>query len=433
MLKVTGYEFRNNPQPATRNSFMIHFERTKLANGLTVIVHQDKTTPMVAMDVCYNVGSRDEHPDRTGFAHLFEHLMFGGSKHIPSYDEPLQKAGGDNNAFTSNDLTNYYLTLPKNNIETGFWLESDRMLELAFSKSSLDVQRNVVIEEFKQRYLNQPYGDVWPLLRQLTYTVHPYQWPTIGREISHIEKATMPQVKDFFFSHYAPDNAVLVVTGDVEFDHILKLAERWFGPIPNRNVKARNIPQEPEQTAPRELTVERDVPNDMIYMAYHMVDRLDARYYATDLVSDVLSNGNSSRMYQNLVQKEKLFTELDAYLSGDYEPGLFVVSGKPSNGVSLETARKAIEVELDRMKQELVSEYELEKVKNKMEANIVYGEMNYLTKAMNLATNEILQDANLINTQSDSYRAVTPKHIQEVAQQLFRPENCSVINYLAKK
>ena len=412
---------------------MIHFERTKLANGLTVIVHQDKTTPMVAVDVCYNVGSRDEHPDRTGFAHLFEHLMFGGSKHIPSYDEPLQKAGGDNNAFTSNDLTNYYLTVPKNNIETGFWLESDRMLELAFSKKSLDVQRNVVIEEFKQRQLNQPYGDVWPLLRQLAYKVHPYQWPTIGREISHIEKATMQQVKDFFFAHYAPDNAVLVVTGDVDFDQVVKLAERWFSPIPNRNVTPRNIPQEPEQTEIREQTVVRGVPNDTIYMAYHMSDRLDPMYYATDMVSDVLSNGNSSRMYLNLVQKEKLFTELDAYLSGDYEPGLFVVSGKSSDGVSLETARKAIERELDRMKQDRVPEYELEKVKNKVEANIVYGEMNYLTKAMNLATNEILDDASLINSQVESYRAVTSEQIQEVSQHIFRHENCSVLNYIAKK
>lgn len=412
---------------------MIHFERTKLANGLTVIVHQDKTTPMVAVDVCYNVGSRDEHPDRTGFAHLFEHLMFGGSKHIPSYDEPLQKAGGDNNAFTSNDLTNYYLTVPKNNLETGFWLESDRMLELAFSKSSLDVQRNVVIEEFKQRQLNQPYGDVWPLLRQLAYKVHPYQWPTIGREISHIEKATMQQVKDFFFAHYAPDNAVLVVTGDVDFNEVVKLAERWFGPIPNRNVKPRNIPQEPVQTEIREQTVVRDVPNDTIYMAYHMADRLDPVYYATDLVSDVLSNGNSSRMYKNLVQKKKLFTELDAYLSGDYEPGLFVVSGKPSNGISLETARTEIEKELESMKQDLVSDYELEKVKNKLEANIVYGEMNYLTKAMNLATNEILDDASLINSQVENYRSVTTEQIREVSQQIFRPENCSVLYYNAKK
>lgn len=412
---------------------MIHFERTRLPNGLTILIHPDKTTPMVAVDVCYNVGSRDEHPNHTGFAHLFEHLMFGGSKHIPSYDEPLQKAGGDNNAFTSNDLTNYYLTLPNDNLETGFWLESDRMLELAFSENSLEVQRNVVIEEFKQRYLNQPYGDIWPLLRQLAYKVHPYQWPTIGREISHIEKATIQQVKDFFFTHYAPNNAVLVVSGNIEPEKVIKLAEKWFGPIPARQVKPRDIPQEPEQTEMREQTVIRDVPNDSLYMAYHMSDHLSPDYYATDLISDVLSNGNSSRMYVNLVQKQKLFTELDAYLSGDFEPGLFVVSGKPSDGISLETARKAIESELDRIKQERVQERELEKVKNKVEANIVYSEMNYLTKGMNLATNEILTDASLINTQIELYRSVTADHIRNVAQQIFRPENCSVLNYIAKK
>lgn len=412
---------------------MIYFERTKLANGLTVIVHRDKTTPMVAINICYNVGSRDEHPDHTGFAHLFEHLMFGGSANIPVYDDPLQKAGGDNNAFTSNDLTNYYLTLPKNNMETGFWLESDRMLELAFSETSLEVQRNVVIEEFKQRYLNQPYGDVWPLIRQMAYKVHPYQWPTIGREISHIESATMQHVKDFFYRHYAPDNAVLVVSGDVEFDEVLTLAERWFGPIPNRNVKLRDLPKEPVQTELRVQTVERQVPNNTIYLAYHMADHLDPNYYAVDLISDILSSGNSSRLYLNLVQKEKLFTELDAYLSGDFEPGLFIISGKPSDGVSLEKARQAIDRELDRMKQIIVTEYELEKVKNKVEANMEYSEMNYLTKAMNLATNEIMCDAHLINSQIELYRSVTSRQIQEVSQQIFRADNCSVLNYLAKK
>jgi predicted Zn-dependent peptidase len=412
---------------------MIYFERTKLANGLTVIVHQDKTTPMVAINICYNVGSRDEDPDHTGFAHLFEHLMFGGSANIPVYDEPLQKAGGDNNAFTSNDLTNYYLTLPKNNMETGFWIESDRMLELAFSESSLEVQRNVVIEEFKQRYLNQPYGDVWPLIRQMAYKVHPYQWPTIGREISHIESANMQHVKDFFYRHYAPDNAVLVVSGDVQLDEVMVLAERWFGPIPNRHIKPRNLPQEPVQTQMRELTVERDVPNSTIYMAYHMADHLDPNYYAVDLISDILSSGNSSRLYLNLVQKRKLFTELDAYLSGDFEPGLFIISGKPSDGVSLATAHKAINEELDKMKQIKVTEYELEKVKNKVEANMEYSEMNYLTKAMNLATNEIMQDANLINSQINFYRSVTTDQIQQVSQQIFRADNCSVLNYIAKK
>ncbi|MGE5446897.1 MAG: M16 family metallopeptidase [Bacteroidales bacterium] len=412
---------------------MIYFERAKLANGLTVIVHQDKTTPMVAINICYNVGSRDEDPDHTGFAHLFEHLMFGGSANIPVYDDPLQKAGGDNNAFTSNDLTNYYLTLPKNNMETGFWLESDRMLELAFSESSLEVQRNVVIEEFKQRHLNQPYGDAWPLIRQMAYKVHPYQWPTIGREISHIERATMQHVKDFFYKHYAPDNAVLVVSGNVQLDEVMVLAERWFGPIPNRQVKPRNLPAEPVQTQMRELVVERDVPNSTIYMAYHMADHLDPNYYAVDLISDILSSGNSSRLYLDLVQKNKLFTELDAYLSGDFEPGLFIISGKPSDGISLEKARIAIDNELDRMKQTKVTEYELEKVKNKVEANMEYSEMNYLTKAMNLATNEIMHDANLINSQIDLYRSVTVDQIQQVSQQIFRAENCSVLNYFAKK
>jgi predicted Zn-dependent peptidase len=271
------------------------------------------------------------------------------------------------------------------------------------------------------------------LLRQLAYKVHPYQWPTIGREISHIEKATMQQVKDFFFAHYAPDNAVLVVTGDVNFDQIMNLSEHWFGSVPSRNVKPRNLPVEPCQTEIREQTVYRNVPNDTIYMAWHMAGRLDSSYFAADLASDVLSNGNSSRIYQNLVQKEKLFTELDAYLSGDFEPGLFVVSGKPSDGISLETAQKAIERELDRMKHDLVSEYELEKVKNKLEANIVYGEMNYLTKAMNLATNEILQDANLINTHIERYRQITSKQIQEESQNIFRTENCSVLHYIANK
>jgi predicted Zn-dependent peptidase len=412
---------------------MIYFERTKLANGLTVIVHRDKTTPMVAINICYNVGSRDEDPDHTGFAHLFEHLMFGGSANIPVYDEPLQKAGGDNNAFTSNDLTNYYLTLPKNNMETGFWLESDRMLELAFSESSLEIQRNVVIEEFKQRYLNQPYGDVWPLIRQMAYKVHPYQWPTIGREISHIESATMQHVKDFFYRHYAPDNAVLVVSGDVQFDEVMILAERWFGPIPNRQIKPRNLPQEPIQTHVRELSVERDVPNSTIYMAYHMADHLDPNYYAVDLISDILSSGNSSRLYLDLVQKRKLFTELDAYLSGDFEPGLFIISGKPSDGISLETAHKAINEELDKMKQIKVTEYELEKVKNKVEANMEYSEMNYLTKAMNLATNQIMHDATLINSQIDLYRSVTTDQIRQVSQQIFRADNCSILNYIAKK
>ncbi|MDX9882890.1 MAG: pitrilysin family protein [Prolixibacteraceae bacterium] len=412
---------------------MIDFEKYALDNGLTVIVHSDKTTPMVAIDVCYNVGSRNEEPERTGFAHLFEHLMFGGSKHIPNYDEPLQKAGGDNNAYTTNDLTNYYLTVPKVNMETGFWLESDRMLELAFSQKSLDVQKNVVIEEFKQRNLNQPYGDVWALIREMAYKVHPYRWATIGKEISHIEKATLGEVKEFFYRHYAPNNAVLVVTGNVTSDEVMKLAEKWFGPIPARELTPKTIPVEPPQTEYREQTVFRDVPNDALYMAFHTVDRLHPDYYATDLVSDILSSGNSSRLYQRLVQEKKLFATLDAYISGDYDPGLFIFSGNPSEGVSLEEARAALENEIGQIKSAPVDAHELEKVKNKFEANLIYSEIRYQSKAQNLATLEVLKDAALINTQTDEYRRVSASDIQRVASQLFVPENCSVLYYRSEK
>ncbi|HBL77015.1 MAG: peptidase M16 [Bacteroidetes bacterium GWF2_42_66] len=412
---------------------MINFEKYILDNGLTVIVHQDKTTPMVAIDVCYKVGSRDEDPARTGFAHLFEHLMFGGSKHIPSYDEPLQKAGGDNNAYTTNDLTNYYLTVPKVNMETGFWLESDRMLELAFSQKSLDVQKNVVIEEFKQRNLNQPYGDVWALIRGMAYQVHPYRWATIGQEISHIENATLSHVKDFFYHHYAPNNAVLVVTGDITSAEVMKLAEKWFSTIPARELAPKNIPVEPPQTAYREQTVYRDVPNDALYMAFHMADRLHPDYYATDMISDVLSNGNSSRLYQRLVQEKKIFTTLDAYISGDYDPGLFIFSGNPSEGIDLEEARAELENEIELIKLAPVDARELEKVKNKFEANLIYSEISYQNKAQNLATLEVLKDAALINTQMDGYRAVSATDIQMVASHIFVPENCSVLYYRAKK
>ena len=412
---------------------MINYEKYKLDNGLTVIVHQDKSTPMVAIDVCYKVGSRNEDPTRTGFAHLFEHLMFGGSKNIPNYDEPLQRAGGDNNAFTTNDLTNYYLTVPKVNIETGFWLESDRMLELAFSQKSLDIQKNVVIEEFKQTTLNQPYGDVWASIREMAYREHPYRWTTIGKEISHIENATLNNVKDFFFHHYAPNNAVLVVAGNVQPDEILELANKWFGPIPSREIAANTIPVEPMQTAYREKTVVREVPNDALYMAFHMADRLHPDYYVADMISDILSDGNSSRLYQRLVQENRIFTSLDAYISGDYDPGLFIFSGKPSDGITLEQARVELEKEIELIKNTPVDEKELEKVKNKFEANIIYSEISYLNKAQNLATFEVLKDAEIINAQMDSYRAVTVDDIQRVASHIFVPENCSVLYYRAKK
>lgn len=411
---------------------MIKFEKYILDNGLRIIVHPDKTTPMAAVNVVYDVGARDEDPNKTGFAHLFEHLMFGGSVNIPDYDTPLQKVGGENNAFTTSDLTNYYLTLPSQNIETGFWLESDRMLGLAFSEKSLEVQRNVVIEEFKQRYLNQPYGDVYPLIKQLAYKVHPYQWPTIGKEIAHIADATLADVKDFFYKHYAPNNAVLTVTGNVDVEQVLKMAEKWFGDIPRRNVPVRNLPVEPVQTAFREQRVDRNVPYDGLYISFHMDSKLGPDYYTTDLISDILSGGQSSRLYRKLVVEEGMFGELDAYISGDTDPGLFTVAGKLIEGVSIEQAEKAIWAELSYLVNESVPAVELQKVVNKVEANLVYSEIGYLNKAMSLANFELMGDAALINQQKELYRQVTPEKIQGVAKNIFKRDNCSTLYYHKK-
>lgn len=412
---------------------MIKFEKFQLSNGLKVIVHQDRSTPLAVIDILYNVGARDEDPDRTGFAHLFEHLMFGGSINIPNYDEPLQMVGGENNAFTTNDITNYYLTLPSENIETGFWLESDRMLSLAFSEKSLEVQRAVVIEEFKQRYLNQPYGDVWLLLRPMAYKVHPYQWDTIGKEISHIENARMEDVKAFFQKFYCPNNAIMVVAGDVDTDNVKKLAEKWFGSIPKGPGNARDLLAEPAQTEARSLTVERDVPVDAIYKAYHMCSRYDKEYYAVDLLSDILSRGNSSRMHNSLIKEKKLFSDIHAYLMGDLDKGLFVISGKLIKGVNMEQADAAINEEVAKIKMEFVNADELTKVKNKTESSHEFGEVEVLNKATNLAVCELLGDAELINHEVEKYLAVTAEQIKEQANLIFREENCSTLYYKAKK
>jgi zinc protease len=412
---------------------MIKFDKFQLSNGLRVIVHQDKSTPIACLNILYDVGSRDEHPEQTGFAHLFEHLMFGGSVNIDNYDEPLQLVGGENNAFTTNDLTNYYLTLPVENLETGFWLESDRMLSLAFSDKSLEVQRNVVIEEFKQRYLNQPYGDVWLLLRPMAYKVHPYLWDTIGKEISHIENAKIGDVKNFFKKYYCPNNAIMVVAGNVQVEEVKKLSEKWFGTIPKGPENKRNLPKEPEQTEARTLTVERNVPVDAIYKAYHMCSRKDKNYYAVDLISDVLSQGNSSRLHKTLIKDKKLFSDIHAYVVGDFDEGLFVISGKLTQGVSMEAADEAIQEELEKIKKELVRVDELTKVKNKMEASHVFGEVEVLNKATNLAVSELLGNANLINEEIQLYLDVTAEEIKQQANRMFKKENCSTLYYKSKK
>jgi len=412
---------------------MIHFEKFKLANNLTVIVHQDKSTPMACLNILYDVGARDEDENRTGFAHLFEHLMFGGSINIPNYDEPLQMVGGENNAFTTNDITNYYCTVPAENLETAFWLESDRMLSLAFTDKSLEVQRSVVIEEFKQRYLNQPYGDVWLLLRPLAYKVHPYKWATIGKEIKHIEDATMTDVKAFFKEHYNPSNAILVVAGNVEPDQVKALAEKWFGPIAPGEKPLRNLPPEPKQTEPRSLTVERDVPVNSIYRAYHMCSRYDAAYHSVDLLSDILSRGNSSRLYKTLVKDKQYFSDLNAYVMGDFDKGLFVISGKVNEGVSIADAEKGIDAEIEKLQQELVPDNELQKCKNKIESTVTFSEADVLTKATNLAIAELLGDADLINQEVAHYLAVTAEQIREQARLVLDKNNCSTLYYLSRQ
>lgn len=400
-----------------------------LPNGLRLVHNEDTSTQMVALNIVYDVGARDEHPDHTGFAHLFEHLMFGGSVHIPDYDAPLQMAGGENNAWTNNDITNYYLTIPRSNVETAFWLESDRMLELAFSEQSLEVQRGVVMEEFKQRNLNQPYGDVSHLLRPLAYRVHPYRWPTIGKDLSHIANATLDEVKAFFYRYYAPNNAVLAVTGNISWEETVRLAEKWFAPIPRREVPLRQLPQEPVQTAERRLTVERNVPLDALFMAYHMCGRADEDYYAFDILSDILSNGRSSRLARRLVQDQKLFSSLDAYISGTRDAGLLHISGKPSPGVTLEQAEAAVRKELEELKHSLIGEQELEKVKNKFESTQIFGNINYLNVATNLAWFELTGQAEDIDREVSRYRAVTAEQLQRVAEQTFLPENCVVLYY----
>jgi zinc protease len=412
---------------------MIRFSKQVLSNGLRIIHHHDACTAMVAINILYNVGARDESPERTGFAHLFEHLMFGGTASVPNFDDPVQQAGGESNAWTNNDYTNYYITLPKQNAEIGFWLESDRLSGLAFSDKSLEVQQHVVVEEYKQRYLNQPYGDVPLLMGPLAYKIHPYQWPTIGKNIEHIQEATLEEVKAFFYSHYAPNNAVVAITGDIDAQSAFRLAEKWFEPIETREVKPRQLPVEPVQTERREMTVKRMVPLSAIYMAFHMCSRTSSDYHTTDLISDILSGGNSSRLYNKLVKEEPVFVEVNAYIGGDAEPGLFYVSGKVNPKYTLKYAEEKIMMELKALKYEMLNKEELQKVKNTIEAHHVFGESHYLNKAMNLAQYEMLGDAGMINNEVDKYSTVTPQDIQRVSQELFREDNCSVLYYLSEK
>jgi len=412
---------------------MINYNRFTLDNGLRVLVHEDKSSPLVAMNILYDVGSRDEDPEMTGLSHLFEHLMFGGSVNIPEYDTPLQMVGGDNNAFTNNDITNYYLTIPSENIETGFWLESDRMLELDFSQKNLDTQKNVVIEEYTQRYLNQPYGDAILKLRPLAYKVHPYRWPTIGMDLSHIEKVTLDQIKKFFFSHYAPNNAILTLTGNITPEKAERLTMKWFGPIEKRKLQIRNLPSEPAQSNNRKLTIEKDVPSNALYKAWHIGPRISNDFYTLDLITDLLAGGETGRLHTKLVREKKLFSEINAYITSDIDPGLIVVQGKLMKDVDIQDAEESVNEVIRALKNTSDLKEESEKVKNKFEASTVFSNTNILNKAISLSFYELLGNPELINMEISEYRKVTPGMAAEATEKYFTPENCSTLYYKSNR
>lgn len=412
---------------------MIEFKRYKLDNGLKILVHKDISSPLVAFNLSFNVGSRDETTDRTGLAHLFEHLMFSGSDNVKDFDEIMQLAGGENNAFTNCDMTSFYNVIPAENIETVFWLESDRMLSLNLNQRSLDIQKKVVVEEFKETCLNEPYGDMWHHLSEMAYHKHPYKWPTIGKKISHIKRVELTESKMFFNTYYQPNNAILSVVGNIEPEEVFRLAEEWFGDIPTRVVPDRNYTPEPRQKKRRFKEIISDVPLDTFYLAFHMCGRNEEQYYATDLLSDILASGRSSRFYQNLFKGKGIFSQIDAYISASFDPGLLIVEGRPEKGVVMESSVDAVWDELENIKTEGISKEELEKVKNKAVSGLVYAEVNILNKAINLAYYELLGNADMINQQKSNYQKVNAEEINAVAQEILQHSNECVLLYKANR
>ena len=417
---------------------MIQYQKHTLENGLRVLIHEDNSTPLVAVNLLYDVGSRDESPEKTGFAHLFEHLMFGGSKNAIDFDDPIQRAGGENNAFTNSDMTNFYATVPAENLETLLWLESDRMLALRINKRSLNVQRKVVVEEFKETTLNEPYGDVWHIIGEMVFKTHPYRWPVIGLTPQHIEDATLEDVKDFFKAFYVPNNAILTVAGNFSKIHqgtegVKSLVEKWFGSVPAGNVPLRNLPQEPPQTAEIRRTVEANVPIDALYMLFRAPERVHPDFYALDLLTDVLANGTSSRLFRKLLKEKRLCSEIDCSQTGNLDPGIVIIDCKPTEGVTLEELEEAIWAELELIKNEPIDEVELQKLKNRVESQQTFGDVGALNKAMNLTFYELIGDSDLINTEIEHYQAVQVTDIQRVANDIFRKESTSILYYKAKK
>jgi len=410
---------------------MIIFQEEKLPNGLTVITHHDPHTPLVVVNLLYKVGSRNEDPEKTGFAHLFEHLMFGGSRHVPDFDKALHRVGAENNAFTNTDITNYYIVLDAANIETALWVESDRMQFLNLDQKSLDTQKNVVIEEFKQRYLNQPYGDVMLKLRPLAYTVHPYRWATIGMKTEHIQLATLEDVRNFHETYYGPDNAVLCLCGNIVHEKAMDLAAKWFGDIPASNRKKHEIPGEPQQTTARHLDVEANVPMDALYKTYHMPARGGKEYLRVDLASDLLGRGKSSRLYQKLVKEQQLFNNIDAYLTGSSDPGLMMISGKVKPGIPVEDADKAVEQVVASLEQD-VAGHEFEKVINQYESTHLFAGTELMHKAQSLAYFNALGDTSLINREIGMVWEISKEEIRKISRDILTAENCSTMYYKSK-
>ena len=411
---------------------MISYEKMVLQNGLTVLMHEDKNTPIASISVLYKVGSRDEHPEKTGFAHLFEHLMFGGSINIPDYDGVMQRAGGENNAYTNHDYTHFFTTLPAVNIETALWLESDRMLELMLQKEVLDVQKKVVVEEFYETCLNLPYGDVWHELSALNYEKHPYKWPTIGVHPSHIEKANLTDVKKFYNKYYHPGNAILVIAGPISIKRMKELAMKWFSDIPSGKTIKNNYSSEPPKKEARHKQSEAEVPVDAIYMTFPCPARADKAFYAVDLLSDIFSNGPSSRLIHRLTRENKYFNHIDCYVTGDFDPGLIVFEGRPTEKISLKDAEEIISKEINDLKNQLIESAELQKWKNKAESTLVLSEMGIQSKSMNLGFFEALGNADLMNAESDIYQSLTAEEIQQAAKVWLKDDQKSVLTYKGK-
>lgn len=411
---------------------MIEFSKTTLDNGLRVILNRDISTPLTSVNVLYNVGSADENPEHTGIAHLFEHLMFEGSVNIPDFDKTLQTAGGDNNAFTNSDITNYYLTLPAQNLETALWMESDRMLHLDFSQKKLTTQKDVVTEEFRQTYLNQPYGDIGALLRELLYKVHPYQWPTIGKSIDHIQKTSLEDIRSFFNRFYNPSNAIITVSGNFKTQVALENIKKWFGDIPAGRYNLRRLPGEPAQNAKRLNQVSRDVPISEIYIAYPTGKRTDESFFETDIITDILGSGKSSRLRENLVKKKKVFSESNAWISGSLDKGYLVIYGKLLQNTTMDDAEKYLLEQVELLKCTNIEEYELEKVKNKIESSNTFAELTTVNKAINLSFFELTGNADLINQQNKIYRQITAEQIKKCANKFLTEKNSCTLRYLSK-